>query len=136
MQQFPFLQHEPLDLTFQISTQLARLMQPLYLKPSDDLSQRIKLITLFLNFHQLILKQGDLEHSSDWDPSLRILYRDNTSDRYEFIGNEPGFDIATISGDNLLLERPNDDGESPDEDEDCYYTIPVMNIAQLVFDYF
>lgn len=130
MQQFPFLQHEPLDLTMQISPQLAGLMQPLYLQPGDSLSQRIKLITLYLNFHQLILKQGDLEHSNDWDPCLTVTLKTNES-----IGNEPGFDIAEISGDNLLLEHPNEDGESPDEDEDCYYTIPIMDITELKFHY-
>lgn len=130
MQQLPFLKHEHLDLTLQLSTQLASCMEPLALPPDTRPWDRAKLITLFLNFHELITKQGYLEHSGDWDPSLTVTTYDGTT-----IGGESGYDIAQLQGDLLLLEHPNEDGESPSVDEDCYYSINIMTIASLEFNY-
>lgn len=130
MRQLDFITNLALDPTQQLSVQLAQQNTPLFLSPSDNLEQRKKLITLYLAYHAMITKLGQQEHSSDWDPALSVILTDNTT-----IGNEPGFDIATIREDNLLLEHPDDNGESPDEDKDCYYTIPIMDIRSLAFYY-
>lgn len=130
MHQLEFLQNLHLDPTKQLSTQLAKQNIPLFLNPTDNLEQRKKLITLYLAYHNMIITQGQHEHTNDWDPALAVTLNDNTK-----IGDEPGYDIANISGDNLLLEHPNDDGENPDENEDCYYTIPILDIQSLSFYY-
>lgn len=130
MTQTDFLSNITLDLTKQLSGQLAQQNTPLFLNPDDNLEQRKKLITLYLAYHTMITTQGEQEHTNDWDPGLKVGLINGS-----VLGDEPGFDIANISGDNLLLEHPNDDGESPSEDEDCYYTIPIMDINFLAFFY-
>lgn len=128
MKKLDFLNNLVLNEKEQISSQLAPQFTPLYFDNGDDLEQRKKLITLQLNFFALIMKQGDLEHSGDWDPACTVILNNGT-----IIGDEPGYNVTSISGDNLLLEHPNDDGESPNEDEDCYYTIPIKDIATIQY---
>ncbi len=126
MHQLDFTQNLEINPKEQISPQLSNQLTPLFLKPEDDLEQRKKLITLYKTWLDMILKLGEFEHSSDWDPASIIILNDQTR-----IGDEPGYEVFSISGDNLLLEHPNENGESPDEDEDCYYTIPIMDIESV-----
>ena len=130
MKQLEFLMNLQLNPATQISPQLADQNTILFLNEDDNLEQRKKLITIYLAWHRLITTQGELEHANDWDPYLNVVLNDGT-----ILGEEPGYDIAQIQSDNLLLEHPNEDGEAPGLDEDCYYTIPIASIHSLRFYY-
>ena len=130
MNQLNFIQNPILDLTQQLSTQLADQLSPLHLSDQDSMEQRKKLISFYLLWANMIISQGIHEHTGDWDPALSVTMRND-----ETIGNEPGFHVAEILGDNLLLEHPNEDGESPNEDEDCYYRIPIYNIRTISLNF-
>lgn len=130
MKTLEFTQNLELDETQQISSQLAKQFTPLYMTKEHDLEQRIKLITFYRLWLDLILKQGDHEHTGDWDPAVIIELYDGTQ-----IGDEAGYNVFSIQDDKIILECPNDDGEFPEPDEDCYYTIPIMDISSIHTDF-
>ena len=136
MKTLEFTQNLELDETKQLSTQLARQFTPLYLTKDMDETERINLITFYLNWYNLISKQGEHEHSSDWDPAITVELYDGTK-----LGDEPGFDTAQINDaagnthNTLLIEHPNEDGESPNENEDCYYTVRIMDISSISYTF-
>lgn len=128
MKKLEFMQNLEINPKNQISTQLANQLTPLYLDENDNLEQRQKLITLYLNYYKFIIAQSEQEQSSYWEPACIITLNDNT-----ILGDEPGFDTAQLQDDKILLEHPNEDGEAANEDEDCYYIIPLLDIQSIHF---
>lgn len=127
MKKTKFLRNLKLDEKIQISPQLAQQMKPL-LFDDENLEDRKRFIQLYLSYHKMIIEVGEIEHSNDWDPAIKIKLKDGT-----VIGDEAGFDIAQLNDDKLLIESPNADGEY--DENDNYITVPILEISEISYYY-
>ena len=112
----------------QISSFILTSLKPLELhheSPYQTKENQINYINQFINTISLIMAIGDIEHSGDWDPSIKIIFTDNTE-----LETEAGYYIMNLQDDKILLENESGIGEQEDEDI-SYHILPISKIKSI-----
>lgn len=79
----------------------------------------------FHNIKESILELGEIEHTGDWDPYLRINFTNG-----ETLETDNGYHYFETQDDNILLEDAPNQGSETNGD-DSYLIIPIKDIKSI-----
>lgn len=117
----------PISSQDQFSSFLMDHLKPITMRSHWDNELKINsYIKPLIQAITFITDLGEAEHTSDWDPSIRIQYWDQ-NDTLQSLETEPGYYIMQIQKENLILEDAENQAECHDQ-EDYYHTIKINTI--------
>lgn len=116
----------------QISSFMLDHMTPVQMRKDWDVElKKLFYVTPFIRVIDLIMDIGEIEHTSDWDPSVKVGYNDpDEPGEVEYFETESGYWKMEIQGDNILLEDAPGMGSQEDEDI-SYHVIPIKELRHL-----
>jgi len=120
------------DSNNQFSAFLLDHLLPINLRKDWDNDLKINFyIKPLIQTIKLIIDLGELEHSHDWDPNLRIVLFDETqSDGFSIIETTNGYYTMVIDNDKLIIE---DENQESDIFYDDTHTILIKDIHSIEF---
>ena len=120
------------DPNNQFSAFLLDHLSPTIMRQNWDIALKVNhYIKPLIQTIKFIMDLGELEHSHDWDPFIKIgLFDGDSPDNIKYIETQPGYYIMDILNYTLLIEDEVDQGDQNDGDI-SYHTIPIKDIHSI-----